>query len=675
MTLPSTPESSASVGAELTTDPTLSEPAVAVPATTSDTNETEATPSFADLGLHPALVASLTEGGYTSPTPIQGQTIPPLLRGQDVVGQAQTGTGKTAAFSLPLIQGLDINRRDVQGLVLCPTRELALQVSEAIRTYGAQRRVRVLTVYGGAPINKQLSKLRAGIHVVVGTPGRVKDVIKRRALDLSTVRKVVLDEADEMLRMGFIEDVKEILAEAPEERQTALFSATMPQVIRDVAEEYLTNPLQVKLTPRKRTVERIEQRVILTHASDKTDILARIIEAEPSDAVLVFARTRASCAQLVDELRARGVLAAALHGDLSQDQRETIVARLRSRKIQLVVATDVAARGLDVEGITHVVNYDPPIEPEVYVHRIGRTGRAGRDGVSILMLTPREQRVQKRLEFYTGQRMSPMRVPTNQEILASRTADFAAKVKKSVANGRLQPYLQFIDELLEDHGLHSEADAKLRQFAAALARLASKERPLELHGHEPKALATRPPFRGDDRGRPSGGGPGRPGRDRARTGSWTKLFLPLGQQAGLQPRDVVGAIANEAGVPGSAVGGIDIRERVCFVEVSSEHADKVLQKLERVTIRGRAAGFVRARPERFPRSGDSRPGGDSKASGRRPGKFQRSRPGKHRGKFHAEDGKPGRRGRSSYPKDRPSAGKRASFKRPHRGRPGPSEDL
>ena len=592
--------------------------------------------SFADLGLDATLVGRLEESGYLAPTPIQAQAIPSLLEGRDVVGLAQTGTGKTAAFSLPMIQNLDVKNRSVQGLVLCPTRELALQVSASLSSYGGSSGVRVLTVYGGAPIYKQLQELRSGVHVVVGTPGRVKDCISRRALDLATVRHVVLDEADEMLRMGFIDDVEEILSGVPEARQTALFSATMPPAIERVARSYLRDPVQIQIEARTRTVERIDQRVLLTHGTEKLNVLTRLIEAEPTDAVLVFARTRASCAHLVESLRARGVAGAALHGDLSQDQREVIVRQLRARKIQLVVATDIAARGLDVEGITHVINYDPPSEPEIYVHRIGRTGRAGREGISILLITPRERRLQRAIESYTGQRMKPMEIPTNRDLLESRIAQFREQVKETIAAGELDSYARAVDELSAEPG------ADLRLIAAALSRLASRERPLEIKEPEPRAPFERD--RGAVRNPSSQRQPSAPRRGPPRENT-VRIFVSLGRSAGLRPGDLVGAIANEAGVPGRVIGAIDIRDKVSFVDVASEFAGKILSRMGRVTIRGRTAAFVEARPEpprhggkpgprRFERpngqQGSAHPpsGGSRFDSGKKPGGWKKSEPWK-----------------------------------------------
>lgn len=575
----------------------------------SDSQPLETTPdasdgplSFADLGLRPDVVALLAENGYTTPTPIQERAIPLLLEGRDVIGRAQTGTGKTAAFSLPMVEALDVERLEVQGLVMCPTRELALQVTDALRGYGRARNVRVTTVYGGAPISKQVSELRRGVHVVVGTPGRLKDCIERGILSLASVRHVVLDEADEMLRMGFIEDVEVILSRVPQPRQTALFSATMPPDIQRVARTALRDPVEVKIEDRTRTVERTEQRVLVTHADQKVDVLARLIESEPTDAVLVFARTRASCGRLVDLLRTKGVAGAALHGDLSQDQREAIVQQLRARKIQIVVATDIAARGLDVDGITHVINYDPPSEPDVYVHRIGRTGRAGREGVSILLITPRERRLQKLIERFTGQRMTPMEIPTNEELLAGRMARFRDRVRATIADGELDPYERMVDELA------ALPDGDLRSVAAALARLASGSRPLEITAPEPVAPSTDRtdrPARRDDTARPGQGGPpsrGRAAGPRPTTGPREveegefRLFVSLGKTAGIRPGDLVGAIANQAGVPGSAVGAISIHDKVSFVDVAAEYADTILETMKKVTVRGRTATFIEARP-------------------------------------------------------------------------------
>ncbi|MEM7262200.1 MAG: DEAD/DEAH box helicase [Planctomycetota bacterium] len=585
--------------------------------------------TFAELGLEADLAQSLAAGGYSAPTPIQARAIPSLLDGRDVVGQAQTGTGKTAAFSLPLVQNIDVKSRAVQGLVLCPTRELALQVTEALTTYGRARNIRVLTVYGGVPIHKQLQPLRSGaVHVVVGTPGRVKDCIERKALSLDKVRHVVLDEADEMLRMGFIDDVEEILGKIPASRQTALFSATMPPEIQRVASNYLQNPVKVEIQRSTRTVERIHQRVLLCHASDKVNVLTRVLEAEPTDAILVFGRTRVGWDPRGAARQTQGVAAAALHGDMSQDKREKIVNQLRARKIQLVVATDVAARGLDVEGITHVVNFDPPSEPETYVHRIGRTGRAGREGVSILMLTPKQHRIGRSIERYTGQPLTEMMAPTNAELAQARKQKLVDQAKELIAKGGLDPYLDVIDQLA------AEPDADLRNVAAAFARLAARERPLEVAEREPSHSSKPAPRRRND-------------------GSMVQIFVAIGRRAGVRPADFVGAIANEAGIPGREVGAIDIRDKVSFIEVPKEHADRVVDRMQNVTIRGRNANFSLARPGSFDRGARPKRQIDGPPAGKRD--------------FSSRKGGGYRSG------DRPHAKSGGSFERKPRFEPGSSE--
>ena len=521
----------------------------------------------------------------------------------------------------------------------------ATEVFDEVEKYGAVRSsdrgrgLRALTVYGGAPIHKQIDALRRGVHIVIGTPGRLLDLLRRGALSLDAVDSVVLDEADEMLRMGFIEDVEEILSQVSGEHRTALFSATMPPVIRRVAEKHLREPIHVKIDPQTRTVDKIDQRVLVTHHSEKVNVLCRLIESETTDAVLVFARTRASCAELVDTLRTRGFAGAALHGDLGQQQREEIVRQLRSRKIQLVVATDIAARGLDVEGITHVINFDPPTEPEVYVHRIGRTGRAGRTGVSILLATPREKRLQRSIEHFVGQRLTPMDVPTNAQLLAGRRARFRAQIPEVLSadiegtenDASLENYRAEIASLVEEAGLDPA------EIAAALAKLATKERPLRIDEPEPfvrrdfrRERDDRPydrqdrfrddfRSRGDDRRRPdgpprSGGG----GPDEA----FSRLFIPSGHAHGVRPGDLVGAIANEADIPGKAIGAIDIRDKVTFIDIAKEHVDTVLARIQKVTLRGRSSRLTVARPGSWERG--SAPPPHARRDDRGPGGPRRS---------------------------------------------------
>ncbi|HEY4593764.1 MAG TPA: DEAD/DEAH box helicase, partial [Thermoanaerobaculia bacterium] len=430
-----------------------------------DVEETDAA-TFESLGISEPILRTLIEIGYEAPTPIQEKTIPPMLAGRDLIGQAQTGTGKTAAFAIPILEKIDLATAEVQALVLAPTRELAIQVAEAIHTYSKYRgRVSVLPVYGGQPIQLQLKRLDRGVHVVVGTPGRIMDHLRRGSLRLDAVRLVVLDEADEMLRMGFIEDVEWILSQAPEGRQTALFSATLPREIRRIADRHLKDPVAIEIEHKTLTVPTTDQRYLIVTPQQKLDALARILETEPADAVLIFTRTKTGAAELTERLEGRGYAAEAMHGDMNQAQRESVIRRLRGGQVEIVVATDVAARGLDVERISHVVNYDIPNDVEAYVHRIGRTGRAGRSGVAVLFVSPRERRMMQDIERFTGQRITPMKMPTQADVAARRVALFKDSIRRSVAEGDLDLYLSLVEELVEE-GLD------LAEIAAGAARLA-----------------------------------------------------------------------------------------------------------------------------------------------------------------------------------------------------------
>jgi ATP-dependent RNA helicase DeaD len=566
-------------------------------------SSSEPSSGFHKLGLDPRLLGALLKKGYSDPTPIQGLTIPVLLKGRDMVGQAQTGTGKTAAFALPLLQRMDVNNRMVQALILAPTRELALQVTEAIESYATQiGQLRVLTVYGGAPIFRQLKELRRGVQIVVGTPGRIRDCMERGALDISEVKNVVLDEADEMLRMGFIEEVEWILAHTPEHRQTALFSATMPPAIKRVAQKYLRNPEHIAVETKVKTADMIEQRCMVIPHRQKLDALARLLEAEPTEAVLIFARTKVGCNELMENLQRRGFSAAALHGDMNQSQREKVVRQIKDGRTKIVVATDVAARGLDVNCITHVVNYDIPTSPEVYVHRIGRTGRAGRKGVSILLATPKERRVLSGIERFTGKVMTPMSLPSNEDVALNRASSLKARVAKELAGTDLGPYKSLIEEMLV------ERDVPPLVLAAALARLAAGDKPLVLKSPEPIAPISRKG--GDD-------------------SHMINLFLSVGFDAGVRPGNIVAAVTNEAGVPPKAIGAIDIRKSSTIFAIDKKYAEVVLKRLSKVAIRGRFAAIREARPEsaaespqyKAPRSkggparGSSRPGGPRRSGG------------------------------------------------------------
>src|ERR1700710_70385 len=399
-----------------------------------------------------------------------------MLAGRDLIGQAQTGTGKTAAFAIPILEKIDLAIPEVQALVLAPTRELAIQVAEAIHSYSKfLGRVGVLPVYGGQPIQLQLKRLDRGVHVVVGTPGRIMDHLRRGSLRLDAVRVVVLDEADEMLRMGFIEDVEWILSQAPEGRQTALFSATLPREVRRIAERHLGNPISIEIEHKTMTVPATEQRYLHVSPQQKLDALARILETEETDAVLIFTRTKNGAAELTERLQGRGYAAESMHGDMNQAQRETVIRRFKGGQVEIVVATDVAARGLDVERISHVVNYDIPNDVEAYVHRIGRIGRAGRSGVAVLFVSPRERRMMTEIERYTGARIMPMKMPSQADVAARRVALFKDNIRTTIEEGDLDLYLSLVEELVEE-GLD------LAEIAAAAAKLARGDKPLEGEG-------------------------------------------------------------------------------------------------------------------------------------------------------------------------------------------------
>ncbi|HEY2295297.1 MAG TPA: DEAD/DEAH box helicase [Thermoanaerobaculia bacterium] len=560
----------------------------------ADEAEDTGAATFESLGISEPILRTLIEIGYEAPTPIQEKTIPPMLAGRDLIGQAQTGTGKTAAFAIPILEKIDPATPEVQALVLAPTRELAIQVAEAIHTYSKYRgRVGVLPVYGGQPIQLQLKRLDRGVHVVVGTPGRIMDHLRRGTLRLDAVRLVVLDEADEMLRMGFIEDVEWILSQAPEGRQTALFSATLPREIRRIADRHLKDPVAIEIEHKTLTVPTIEQRYLLVTPQQKLDALARILETEPADAVLIFTRTKTGAAELTERLEGRGYAAEAMHGDMNQAQRESVIRRLRGGQVEIVVATDVAARGLDVERISHVINYDIPNDVEAYVHRVGRTGRAGRSGVAVLFVSPRERRMMQEIERFTGQRIMPMKLPTQADVAARRIALFKDSIRRSVAEGDLDLYLSLVEELVEE-GLD------LAEIAAGAARLARGDKPLEVEV-EPEAASV----------------------PQAEDGM-VRLFIAAGSWAGVRPGDIVGAIANEAGVPGKAIGSIDIYDRFTFVEIPAQYQDQVLERMAQATIRGRPVQIRIATPEG---------GGKPRERGRGPERDRRPPRDRPRGTF------------------------------------------
>ena len=524
--------------------------------------------TFAELGLSPPILTALAELGYEAPTAIQGRTIPALLAGRDLVGQAQTGTGKTAAFALPILERLDISRPQLQALVLAPTRELAIQVAEATHAYGKHLPgLRVLPVYGGQPMHQQLRRLKHGVHVVVGTPGRILDHLRRGSLVFTDLKTVVLDEGDEMLRMGFIDDVESILRQIPGAHQTALFSATMPGEIRRIAERHLSDPVTVQSEHKTLTVPTVEQRYLHVAERQKLEALTRILDLEAPEAALIFVGTKLGAADVAERLQARGYEAEAMHGDMNQAQRESVIRRLRDGQVEIVVATDVAARGLDVERISHVVNYDMPHDPESYVHRIGRTARAGRAGIAVLFVTPREARMIAVIERYTGQRVKPMRMPSEADVVARRNAVFKERLRKAVAADDLEPYLSLVEELAEEDGFG------MAEIAAAAAKLARGDQPLGIVEPPPEREAVP-----------------------AEEDGMVRLFIDAGRTSGIGPGDIVGAIANEADVPGKAIGAIDIYDRFTFLEVPAEYRDRILERMVNVEIRNRPVHVKLAAP-------------------------------------------------------------------------------
>jgi len=546
---------------------------------------------FTQFNLHPQLVQAVTDQGYESPTPIQAGVIPLLLEGHDIIGQAQTGTGKTAAFALPLIHNLVPGQNGVQALVVVPTRELALQVATAIKEYSRYSDVRVLAVYGGAPYGPQLGQLRRGVEIVVGTPGRMIDLIERDALQLGEIRTVVLDEADEMLSMGFVEDIETILAATPAERQTALFSATLPAEIRRLAERYMRNPQPVTIQREQVTVDTIEQRYYLVNPGDKVAALTRLFETEDITSALIFVRTRADTGDLAGELSSRGYPAEALSGELSQEARERTLNRFRQEQVQVLVATDVAARGLDIDNISHVFNYELPEDPEIYVHRIGRTGRAGKTGIAITLVSTRERRRLAHVESFTRKKIARTPVPTEEDIRALREQKLVGKVTVWLHRGRCLRERELAEQLV------AAGFDPLEIAAAALkvARSEEKQRPIypvsEVIETRARTEAVRSEAPRAPRARvqtPSGAsrnGPFKGPEGFAREPGMVRLKLNAGRQHGLSPNEVVGVIASRADIPGHVIGKIRIQSNRAFVDVPEELVSQVLARTRDVKIR------------------------------------------------------------------------------------------
>lgn len=568
------------------------------------------TTGFSQFNLHPQLEQAIEECGYDTPTPIQIGTIPLILQGSDVLGQAQTGTGKTAAFALPILQNLG-SRGKVQALVLAPTRELAMQVADSFSTYGKHIGVRILAIYGGSSYSRQISQLNRGLDVVVGTPGRLLDLMERGVLDISQVRTVVLDEADEMLSMGFIEDIETVLKATPNDRQTALFSATLPKEVRRLAERYMKDPQSITIQREQPAVAAIEQRYYMVNASDKLPALTRLFEIEPVHSALIFARTRAGTGELANELTVRGFPAETLNGDLSQDSRERVLNRFRQNQIKVLVATDVAARGLDIDDISHVINFDLPEDDEIYLHRIGRTGRAGKSGIAISLVTPQEQRRLRRIEAYIHQKVNRATLPTVEEIQRFRDEQLMEKVAVWLKRGRAQRERSMVEELV--NAGHDPLEVAAAAFK--VARAEEKQRPIASLSVVQETAVEKPRTRERYAGRRADSGRGRSeyehgnrrvGRDepvrgsekRKKTSSWqtgmpqnagspsrvshetgmVRLCLGLGHKHGIRPNEVVSSISYYADIPGSSIGKILIDEQHTLVDIPEEFASQALSR-------------------------------------------------------------------------------------------------
>lgn len=597
----------------------------------SDETSNQSNIGFADLGIHKLVLKSVEESGYEMPSSIQAETIPHLLEGKDLIGQAQTGTGKTAAFSLPLLSRLDLSSKDTQILVLAPTRELAIQVAEAMQVYARHLKgFNVMPIYGGQSIDIQLRQLKRGAHVVVGTPGRVMDHLRRRTLKLGNLKALVLDEADEMLRMGFIDDVETILKETPETRQTVLFSATMPSVIKRITQKYLNDPVDIKVKSKTATVSTITQYYWSGKTSYKLDALTRLLEAEEFGGIIIFVRTKNMTTELAEKLSARGYAAIALNGDIQQSMREKVISRLKKGNIDIIVATDVVARGLDVERITHVINYDMPTDNESYVHRIGRTGRAGRKGTAILFVPPNGRRQLAGIERATGQTIEPLKLPSPQDISEARINRFKEMVVETAASQKLDFYEKIITDL-EDKG-----DLTPKEIAATLAFLVQRDRPLLVTPNKiPEThLGDRSHDRNNDRdnqrnnrGKREHGDRTRENYDRQQRGDHSDKSndrssdkssdknnhrnnersrhtegsarkkgptqpgmvtyrLDVGKEHGAQARHIVGAIANEAGVESQYIQNIDIDSSHTTVDLPEGMPKEIEKHLKKVRVMG-----------------------------------------------------------------------------------------
>ncbi len=567
---------------------------------------TDTVTSFSELALNKSLLKALNDVGYETPSAIQAATIPLLLDGRDIIGQAQTGTGKTAAFALPLISNIDLKQKEPSVLVLAPTRELAIQVAEAFQKYAKHLKgFHVLPIYGGQDFRGQISGLKRGVHVIVGTPGRVMDHMRRGTLKLDNLKALVLDEADEMLRMGFIDDVEWVLEQTPDTRQIALFSATMPQQIRRIATKYLTDPEQITIKQKTATASTIRQRFWPVSGVHKLDALTRILEAEEFDAMIIFVRTKNSTVELADKLEARGYAAAAINGDIQQKQRERSIQNLKNGKLDILVATDVAARGLDVPRISHVVNYDIPHDTESYIHRIGRTGRAGREGDAILFVAPREKRLLSAIERATKKPIEMMELPSTEIINEQRIEKFKQRITDTLESQKLDMFYKMIEEYEQENGTPA------LNIAAALAHLLQGESPFLLQNKPQKKMdknwkdssgsSDRKPSRRErERNRGRDDNDKRKDRKRDRDKSdrppaedMASYRIEVGNDHDVKPGNIVGAIANEAGLDSKNIGHIKIYDDYSLVDLPIGMPKDVFNDLKKVWVSGQQLNISR----------------------------------------------------------------------------------
>lgn len=539
--------------------------------------------SFRDLKLSEPLIRVLDEIGYETPTPIQSQAIPLLLGGRDILGHAPTGTGKTAAFALPLLSAIDVHNKNIQVLTLTPTRELAIQVAEAFQHYAAHiKGFHVLPIYGGQEYGGQIRQLKRGVQVVVGTPGRLMDHMRKGTLKLGGLKAVVLDEADEMLRMGFIDEVKWILEQTPDKRQMALFSATMPKQVEQIARQYLNNPEEISIKARTATAETIRQRYWQVSGLHKLDALTRILEVETFDAILMFVRTKTATTELAEKLEARGYAAAAMNGDMAQKHREQTVERLKKGSLDILVATDVAARGLDVDRISHVINYDVPYDTEAYIHRIGRTGRAGRTGEAILFVAPRERRMLAAIERATRQKIEQMVLPSTETVNNKRVADFKQAITDTLAIGELEFMQSIVEQYRQEH------DVPAVEIAAALAKMTIGDTPLLLGPEKEPGRARMRPVRDVEAGA-------------------ERYRIEVGHVHGVKPGNIVGAIANEAGLDGQHIGSIEIEDDHSLVDLPAGMPKDIFMDLKKVRICGQAINISLQGEVKAPRKRKGKP--------------------------------------------------------------------